>query len=210
MKLNNLILFLGLNTSIVILAILTQEFLNVEQLFTEALYEQFSSDQVNRILSFNRKWEWISYLLLPIILLLKIALIAKILDAGIFFIDQDLSYGKLFSLVLRAEFIFLGIPIAKFLWFYFIQTDFELFDLQTFYPLSLLNFTDINKLDQWFIYPLQILNLFEIIYWLVLAYGIKKMLKIPYYRAFNSVMLSYGICLFIWIVAVMFFYLNAS
>lgn len=210
MKLKNLILFLGLNTSFFILAILTQEFLNVEQLFTEALYEQFSSDQVNRILSFNRTWEWISYLLLPVILLLKIALIAKILDAGIFFIDKELSYGKLFSLVLRAEFIFLGIPIAKFLWFYFIQTNFELFDLQTFYPLSLLNFADINKLEQWFIYPLQILNLFEIIYWLVLAYGIKKMLKIPYYQAFNSVMLSYGICLFIWIVAVMFFYLNMS
>lgn len=210
MKLKNLILFLGLNTSFLILAILTQEFLNVEQLFTEALYEQFSSDQVNRILSFNRKWEWITYLLLPVILILKIALIAKILDAGIFFIDRELPYGKLFSLVLRAEFIFLGIPIAKFLWFYFIQTDFELFDLQTFYPMSLLNFADIDKLEQWFIYPLQILNLFEIIYWLVLAYGIKKMLKIRYYQAFNSVMLSYGVCLFIWIVAVMFFYLNMS
>lgn len=210
MKLNNLILFLGLNTSIVILAILTQEFLNIEQLLTETLFEQFSSDQVNRILSFNRKWEWISYLLLPIILLLKIALIAKIIDAGIFFIDKELSYGKLFSLVLRAEFIFLGIPILKFLWFYFIQTDFTLIDLQTFYPLSLLNFADISKLDQWFIYPLQILNLFEVAYWLILAYGIKRMLKIPYYQAFNAVMLSYGICLFIWIVAVMFFYLNAS
>jgi hypothetical protein len=127
-----------------------------------------------------------------------------------FFIDQELSYGKLLSLVLKAEFIFLGIPIAKFLWFYFVHTDFELFDLQTFYPLSLLNFTDINKLDQWFIYPLQILNLFEIIYWLILSYGIKKHLKIPFYQAFNAVMLSYGICLFIWIVAVMFFYLNAS
>jgi hypothetical protein len=192
------------------LGVLTLELLDVEELLINTLYEQFSSDQVNRILSFNRKWEWVSYLLLPIILFLKLALIAKILDAGVFFIDRELSYGKLFSLVLRAEFIFLGIPIAKFLWFYFIQTDFELFDLQTFYPLSLLNFADIKKLDQWFIYPFQILNLFEIIYWLILSYGIKKYLKIQFYQAFNVVMMSYGICLFIWIVAVMFFYLNVS
>lgn len=210
MKLKNLTLFIAYNALLAIFAIINIEFLNIEQLLTETLFEQFSSDQVNRILAFNRRWEWVSYLLLPVILLLKIALIAKILDAGIFFIDKELSYGKLFSLVLRAEFIFLAIPLLKFLWFYFIQTDFTLFDLQTFYPLSLLNFTDINKLDQWFIYPLQILNLFEIIYWLVLSYGIKRMLKIPYYQAFNSVMLSYGICLFIWIVAVMFFYLNMS
>ncbi|NBC57755.1 MAG: hypothetical protein GVY05_05660 [Bacteroidetes bacterium] len=192
------------------MGVLTLELLDVEELLINTLYEQFSSDQVNRILSFNRKWEWVSYLLLPIILFLKLALIAKILDAGVFFIDRELSYGKLFSLVLRAEFIFLGIPIAKFLWFYFIQTDFELFDLQTFYPLSLLNFADIKKLDQWFIYPFQILNLFEIIYWLILSYGIKKYLKIQFYQAFNVVMMSYGICLFIWIVAVMFFYLNVS
>lgn len=210
MNLKNLILFLSYNLCIVLLGVLTLELLDVEELLINTLYEQFSSDQVNRILSFNRKWEWVSYLLLPIILFLKLALIAKILDAGVFFIDRELSYGKLFSLVLRAEFIFLGIPIAKFLWFYFIQTDFELFDLQTFYPLSLLNFADIKKLDQWFIYPFQILNLFEIIYWLILSYGIKKYLKIQFYQAFNVVMMSYGICLFIWIVAVMFFYLNVS
>ena len=210
MKLYNLTLFFLLNLCIVVLAILTQEFLDIERLLIDTLYEQFSSDQVNRILSFNRKWEWVSYLLLPLILLLKISLIAKILDAGIFFIDREISYGKLFSLVLRAEFIFLGIPVAKFLWFYCIQTDFDLIDLQTFYPLSILNFFDVDNIEQWFIYSFQILNLFEIVYWLVLAYGIKKMLKIPYYQAFNSVMLSYGICLFIWIVAVMFFYLNMS
>ena len=192
------------------LAILTQEFLNTEQLLIKTLYEQFSSDQVNRILNFNRKWEWVSYLLLPLILLLKISLIAKILDAGIFFIDRKISYGKLFSLVLRAEFIFLGIPVAKFLWFYLVQTDFDLIDLQTFYPLSLMNITGYRNLESYFIYPLQILNIFEVVYWFVLAYDIKKRLDITFSKAFNAVMLSYGICLFIWIVAVMFFYLNMS
>ena len=192
------------------LAILTQEFLDIERLLIDTLYEQFSSDQVNRILKFNRKWEWVSYLLLPLILLLKISLIAKILDAGIFFIDREISYGKLFSLVLRAEFIFLGIPVAKFLWFYLVQTDFDLLDLQTFYPLSLMNITGYRNLESYFIYPLQILNIFEVVYWFVLAFGIKKRLDLTFSKAFNAVMLSYGICLFIWIVAVMFFYLNMS
>ena len=40
-----------------------------------------------------------------------------------------------------------------------------------FYPLSILNLLDVNKIPQWSIYSFQQLNVFEGVYWLVLTYG---------------------------------------
>jgi hypothetical protein len=148
--------------------------------------------------------------LLPIILLLKIAVIAKIIDVGAFFIDKKVSYSKLFSAVLKAEFIFLVAPVLKLGWFYFFKTDFGLVDLQNFYPLSLINITGYENLKSWFIYPLQALNLIEMAYWFLLAYQIKKLLEIDFGKSFGIVMSSYGVVLLIWIIAVMFFTLNMS
>jgi len=210
LKFYNSFLFTLLCLSIVLVTILLQRLLNLEQLFVDNLYDQLSSDQINSIIRFNRNWDWLGYLLLPILFIFKIALVAKILDAGVFFIEKEISYSKLFSVVLRAEFIFIGIPIFKLLWFYFIQKEFTLQDVQTFYPLSLLNFGDYTKVDVWFLYPLQALNVFEVLYWLFLSFHIKKILNIPFYQAFNSVMLSYGICFFIWVIAIMFLYLNMT
>lgn len=194
--------------SYLLIGILTQELLGTEQLLIETLFEQLTTDQVNRYLDFKRNWEWISYLLLPLIFLLKIALIAKVLDAGVFFMDKEVSYAKLFSIVLKAEFIFIGIPILKLLWFYFVKTDFELIDIQLFYPLSLLQITGYQNLEPWFIYPLQVINVFELTYWFLLAIQLKKLVEINFSKSLSIIAYSYGLILFIWIIAVMFFYLN--
>jgi hypothetical protein len=192
------------------MGIITQELLKTEVLLAETLLEQFTRDQVIEVVNFNRKWEWITYVLLPIILLLKIALIAKIIDVGTFFIDKKVSYNKLYSTVLRAEFIFLLAPVLKLGWFYFFESDFGLVDLQNFYPLSLINITGYGNLDSWFIYPLQALNLIEVAYWFLLAFQIKKILDIDFSKSFSIVMGSYGVVLLIWIITVMFFTLNMS
>lgn len=210
MKLKYVSLFFLLCLAYLGMGVITQELLKTEVLLAETLLEQFTRDQVIEVVNFNRKWEWITYVLLPMILLLKIALIAKIIDVGTFFIDKKVSYNKLYSTVLRAEFIFLLAPVLKLGWFYFFESDFGLVDLQNFYPLSLINITGYGNLDSWFIYPLQALNLIEVAYWFLLAFQIKKILDIDFSKSFSVVMGSYGVVLLIWIIAVMFFTLNMS
>ena len=207
-NLNYVSLFLFLCLSYLFVGVATQEILGLEQMIIETLFEQLTTEQVNNYLTFNRKYEWLGYLMLPVIMLLKIALIAKILDAGAFFMEKEVSYAKLFTVVLKAEFIFLAIPFLKLGWFYFVKTDYDLSDIQMFYPLSLLNITGYQNLEPWFIYPLQVINLFELIYWFLLAMQLKRLLQLDWSKSFSIVGYSYGIMLFIWIVVVMFFYLN--
>jgi hypothetical protein len=90
------------------------------------------------------------------------------------------------------------------------QTNYTLEDLQYFYPLSAINITGYENLKPWFVYPLQVLNLFEVAYWLVLAYLLGKEFKEDIYKGLTVVASSYGVGLVIWVVAVMFFTLNMS
>lgn len=53
-------------------------------------------------------------------------------------------------------------------------------------------------------YPLQTLNVFELVYWLLLAKGVSEALNRDFTRSFELVMASYGSALVLWIVTVMF------
>lgn len=101
--------------------------------------------------------------------------------------------------------------VFKTAWFYFLQTDYNLEDLQYFYPLSALNIVGYEGLQPWFIYPFQILNLFELAYWLILAYLIGEEINdTESTKGLQIVASSYGISLLIWVIGVMFFTLNIS
>jgi len=149
-------------------------------------------------------------LLLPLLLIIKVSIIALILDVGCFFFDKEIMYKKLFNIVTKAEFVFLGIIILKTIWFYVFQQDYTLEDLQYFYPLSALNIVGYEGLETWFIYPFQVINLFEFAYWFILAFLISKELKTTTSKGFSIVASSYGVALVIWVVVVMFFTLNMS
>lgn len=188
----------------------SKEILNTDKLVINSLLEQLTNEKIEEVLSARDKWQWISYIILPLILLLKVSIIAAILDAGCFFFNKDIKYKTLFNIVVKAEFIFLLVIICKTLWFYVFQQNYTLEDLQYFYPLSAINITGYDNLKPWFVYPLQMLNLFEVAYWFILAYLLGKEFKEDIYKGLTIVASSYGVGLVIWVVAVMFFTLNMS
>jgi hypothetical protein len=192
------------------LGFISKELLNTEELVINSLAEQLTTKQIEKALNFQQKWEWIAYLLLPLLLIIKVSIIALILDVGCFFFDKEIKYKKLFNIVTKAEFVFLGVIILKTIWFYVFQQDYTLEDLQYFYPLSALNIVGYEGILTWFIYPFQVINLFEFAYWFILASLISKELKTTTSKGFSIVASSYGVALLIWVVGVMFFTLNMS
>jgi len=195
---------------IIILNFCFKTILGFDELVINSLAEQLTTKQIEKALNFQQKWEWIAYLLLPLLLIIKVSIIALILDVGCFFFDKEIMYKKLFNIVTKAEFVFLGIIILKTIWFYVFQQDYTLEDLQYFYPLSALNIVGYEGLETWFIYPFQVINLFEFAYWFILAFLISKELKTTTSKGFSIVASSYGVALVIWVVVVMFFTLNMS
>jgi hypothetical protein len=184
--------------------------LKIDDLTIDSLASQISYEQIQEILDFKDKWQWLEYIISPLILLLKVSIIAAILDIGCFFFNKEIKFKSLFRIVVKAEFVFLLVIVFKTLWFYMFQQGYSLEDVQYFYPLSALNIIGYQDLQPWFIYPLQTLNLFELSYWFILAYLLGKELKTTSDKGFTIVASSYGVGLAIWIVGVMFITLNMN
>ena len=207
--------FLVLVLIYILIENLTQYILQTDKLFYSFLSEQYSINQIEKILNFQKKWEWLYYIFIPIFLLIKIILVSSVLYIGTFFYSKiKITFKQLFEVVIMAEFIFLLIGVSKIIWFHFFQKIYTLEDLQYFYPLSALNIVGYKGLEQYFTYPFQVLNLFELSYILFLAYHIGELTyntkekSKPMDFGLKIVASSYIPALLLWVALVMFFTLN--
>jgi hypothetical protein len=206
----NITVFLLLVALIVLLTCLTNLFLISDTLYYNTFIEQLSVEKIEGIIEESHKWAWLGYLLVPVIYYIKLSLIALVLQTGFFFFDRKVSFSIIFKAVMLAEIPFLIVPVIKLFWFLFIQTHYTLNDLQYFFPLSALQLFDAQKLPSWQVYPLQLMNVFELIYWVLLAYWLKKLLNLSLNKSMEVVASSYGTGLLLWVVFITFLSLNLA
>lgn len=197
-----------------IVLILTNEIfkkvIHFDDLVYNSLSEQLTSQQVENFLGFQKKWQWVGYIFIPVFLLIKTSIIATIVYIGLFFFNKNFNFKSLWNITLKAEFVFLLVPGFKMIWFYFFQPNYKLQDIQNFYPLSALNIVGYKDLETWFVYPFQTLNLFELAYIIYLGYQIGQLTKTNTDRGLKLVAYSYVPALLLWVVTIMFFTLNYS
>lgn len=195
----------------ILLGEIAKYFLNIDKLVYLFLAENLTNDQIQEIFALQKKWLWVSYLVLPITLLFKTLLVAGVVYLGLFFYKgKQFVFKSIWGLVLQAEFLFLVVPVCKICFFYFFQDNYTLQDIQYFYPLSALNIIGYEGLEPWYIYPLQTLNLFEVAYIFFLAYQIGKLVKSDLDFGLTVVLYSYVPALLFWVSVIMFFTLNYS
>lgn len=198
------LLFLMLIAALSSLVFLSSYLLISDTLYFNTFAEQLTYEQIENIINQGKKWEWVSYAILPILTLIKLTLVASCLSIGLYFLTNRFSFNSAFGVALEAEFIFLLSALLKIVWFAIFQTDYSLQDLQFFYPLSALNFFDYTTVQPWLIYPLQLFNVFEIIYWVLLAKGVSQIIERDINKSFEVVIASYGTGLVLWVAVVMF------
>ena len=220
MKNNLFIKFIILTLALILSSELLKLVLGFDKLLQNSLSEQLTATQIENYLQIQHKWKWVGFGFVPIYLFLKTIIISLIIYVGAFFHSKnEVKFKSIWNVIITCEFIFVIIPIFKIIWFYFFQTNYTFADLQYFYPLSALNIIGYKNIDAWFIYPLQILNVFEVAYWLLLAYYIGRIAsysisdihnKYPIDYGLKIVTSSYGSALLLWVVVVMFITLNYS
>ena len=75
MKENTLYYFL-IVISVLILSMLSKELLYSNEIIVSSLAENLTKEQIIKILNFNEKWKWITYVFIPFLLIVKISLIS--------------------------------------------------------------------------------------------------------------------------------------
>ncbi len=194
---------------------LNKTYILPESKLMELLSDNYPNELVNSYIEYQRKWEWLNYIVFPVAYGGKIILVAFCLT---FIKLSDLpgsdriKFSEFILIALIAEFIFIIAGFYKFVNFHWINTDYTLEDLQTYYPISLINLREYISTEKLLAYPLQLVNLFEILYWGVLALGIREFSdhKISFIKSLGLTALTYGIGLLFWVGVVSFIILNAQ
>jgi hypothetical protein len=210
----NLTLFFFICLFLIILLFLDKTYISTDSKIFDFLAKDYPSEFVRNYMESQKKWWWVSYAITPVLIGIKVLLVAfclnfvKIISEKL----EQVKFRDILTIVLMAEFVFLIAGFYKFFNFYLVDTDYTLETLQTYYPLSLINFKEAISTEKWLAYPLQLCNLFELIYWGILAWGIWELTnkKISYQRSLGYVALTYGIGLLFWVGVVCFLILSVS
>jgi hypothetical protein len=142
----------------------------------------------------------IQFLSIPLVYLWKFTVISFVIWVGCFMFGYRITYSQCWGVTIVAEYIFLIPEFLKIIWFLFVQTDPNLYDIRAFYPFSLMHFFDYYSIDKRYVYPLKALNIFEGIYWFLLASGIhfyaRKKMKISW----TIILSSYVLIFILWLI----------
>ena len=211
---NNFYIFLIVLFAHIFILYFTSYFLEINSKIIDFLAKDYPSSVVQNYMESQKKWWWVSYVTTPVLIGIKVLLVAfclnfvKIISEKL----EDVQFRDILTVVLIAEFVFIIAGFYKFFNFYLIDTDYTLETLQTYYPLSLINYKEAISTEKWLAYPLQLANVFELMYWGVLAWGIWQLAdkKISYQRSLGYVALTYGIGLLFWVGVVCFLILSVS
>jgi len=199
-------LFIGIVTAKLILIWLSKNLLINEVVFFNAYSEQLTYERSLKLFEDMQKYLWISYAFTPIILLIKFSLISLVIYIGIVLnnIQYKISLGSVFKIVIASEIVFVSSDFIKFVWFYLFAGNYNLNDLEFFYPLSLINFFKSGEVAKIWIFPMQTINLFHLFYIISISYGLNKVCFIKKSDSDKIVLLSYIPALLLWIALVMF------
>lgn len=189
-----------------LIILLSQIALINEIVFYNTYSEQLTYDRAMEVFNKMKSFAWVSYIITPILMLLKFSTISVLIYIGVFFNDfhKELTLGKIFKVVIISELVFITASITKLLWFIFFAGNYTLDDMGFFYPLSLINLFHRSEVASYWIYPLQTVNIFQVLYILIMVLGLSRVGSLKKEVADRIVLGTYVPAIAIWIALIMF------
>lgn len=200
LKLDNLNLFIFITIIVTVQLYVQQEYVFMPQmndipLFNEALKSQLIDQFV--------KYRWLSFIIAPLILFLRITIVGYCLFVGGILFDswKSLNYRSCFNVALKADIILVSFSIVYTLLVVIFGYEKGLYLMNCF---SLIAFFDMNTTEPWLLAPLALFNLFELLYWIFLAKLLSKELNNKYFISLSFVISTYGVGFVLYILFVVF------
>ena len=71
-----------------------QYFLISDQLYFNALSNQLTYERIQELIDQGKKWQWLGYILVPVLYLVKFGLVAGCLGIGYFFATSQFAFDN--------------------------------------------------------------------------------------------------------------------
>jgi hypothetical protein len=180
-----------------------------KDVFYNTLGEQLTAERIDDIIEKRAKWKFLAYVFIPLKVLIPTALVALCLNCGTILMSCKIRFSSLFTLALRSSVVFL---IWKLLTtFILLFTKVEVMDdMAKANKFSLTGYISKEDIPSWLLSPLSLINIFEVTFWLLLTFGMSRLLQKSFNSSLRFVATTYGLGLFIWMVFIIFLLLNVS
>ena len=182
-----------------VITFLQQEFVLLPELQN---IDIISQDIREDVLAKFQKVRWFTFIVPPLLLILRLSLISFCLYIGSYFFVH--CSGRRFSewlcITVKAQWVILLYSIIL-CCCNLITKDNQSANIASFCSLL---FLANNNLEDWIKLPLTAVNFFEIAYWIVMSVLVSKLVGTNFGRSFKFVMSSYGVGYLCYIVFLMF------
>lgn len=192
------------------LILLALSFLINQTVLTKEFYfnslGNMQKETIEQMIEIKQEWSWLSYVLIPVKLTIKICMVGLVLKIGFIFIHSDIKYNKLLNVAIISEIIYILYSCISTIYALGIKS-FE--ELQNIPSLSLYSLLSHQKVPSYLNYLCRNLSLAEVIYWFLLAYGLSIITSKKYLYMLKFVLSSYVPLLFFWLLIVSYCSLNS-
>lgn len=185
-------------------------FILTDEVYYNSLGEQMAYDRIESFLDNQRKMAWIGYALIPVIVFLQIFLVSICLNIGTLVNNSQVSFRKIFSMVTKTLAIPTFLKVVSLLIFYSFYSVRTFDDLANVFTFSLLDLFGVKNVPLLLKFPLASINIIELMFWILLAFGVKHLLKTNFSRSLSFVSYTYGVGFVIWILFVLFLQVNLT
>jgi hypothetical protein len=189
---------------------ISAEWLVTQEVFFAHHSERLTLERVEKLWENKEKYAWVGYIVvLPLYYLIKFVLVAACLQIGLILGRYKVSFGKVFKVAILAECVFILPTLIQLYWFSFFVDSYTIADLHKFDYFSLMAFFKDLEIERYLQYPLYLVNIFEVLYILVLAYGLHEAIEKEYDTSLRLVLATYLPSLCLWALFVMFLSISA-
>ena len=190
-------------------AFLGNHFLYTDSLYYSTLNEQYTNEQIRMMLNLKDKWIGITYLLIPVFIIIRVLYTSFCLFLGDLFRETYWGYKRLFNIALKADIVFIISAICVF-YYYLIFGDYKTTHDLNIHPFSMLAVTGQDNIPGWLVFAYNSINVFELIYLAFLSLLIHASTQTGFVKSMIFSLLTYGVGNYLYIVAITFLYLNYS
>lgn len=192
-------LFLVYVSVMLVITFLQQEFVLLPQLQSiDIVGEEARAYLLERY----QRTRWLSFLLVPVLLFIRLSLVALCLYVGGFFITEigEKKFKDWWDVALSAQAIILVYSVILCI----VNLRYGANKALEFSTFSSLQFLAGNDVEPWIKIPLSAINVFEIVYWVILSLFVRKLCDTSFWVSFRFVLSSYGVGYLFYIALLMF------
>ena len=204
-KISNIKLLFILLLSYILLSVLNSQIVLTYDVFVNS-YMSLPSDVIHRFYLFEKKFELFTYLLVPIVVVVKLSVLAIMLFSGTLLQGLDCNLKSVFSITIKAEFVNLCYSFAIMLGLWYNKSKIDSQFLTDYYPFSLLYLFKNISIPIYLKEVLRVANIFEVIYIISLSYFLKTETGMSFKYSFYKIFSIYFPLLLLWVTVITFIF----